>query len=61
MSQAARSQTADVERIFSQLKHIKTRIRNKMNNKTLNVLLQITSESYLITEFPVTETVKLGQ
>ena len=33
--------TADVERTFSQLKLVKTRIRNRMNEMTLDVLLRI--------------------
>jgi hypothetical protein len=52
-------QTADVERTFSQLKLIKTRVRNRMNEKTLDSLLRIAIEGPPISEFPVTETVKL--
>lgn len=52
-------QTADVERTFSQLKLIKTRVRNRMNEKTLDCLLRIAIEGPPISEFPVTETVKL--
>ena len=52
-------QTADVERTFSQLKLIKTRVRNRMNEKTLDSLLRIAIEGPPITEFPVTEAVKL--
>ena len=37
-------QTADVERTFSQLKLIKTRLRNRMNEKTLDSLLRIAIE-----------------
>ena len=51
--------TADVETTFSQLKLIKTRIRNRMNEKTLDLLLRIAIEGPGITEFPLTETVKL--
>ena len=52
-------QTADVERTFSQLKLIKTRVRNRMNEKTLDSLLRIAIEGPPISEFPVTEAVKL--
>ena len=51
--------TADMERTFSQLKLIKTRIRNRMNEKTLDSLMQIAIEGPGIAEFPVTEAVKL--
>ncbi len=46
-------QTADVERTFSQLKLIKTRIRNRMSENTLDSLLRIAIEGPPIAEFPV--------
>ena len=54
-----RIQTADVERTFTQLKLIKTRVRNRMNEKTLDSLLQIAFEGPPVSKFPVTEVVKL--
>ena len=50
---------ADVERTFSQLKLIKTRVGNRMNEKTLDSLLRIAIEDPSIGEFPLTEAVKL--
>ena len=52
-------QTADVERTFSQLKLIKTRVRNRMNEKTLDALLRIAIEGTSISEFPISDAVKL--
>ena len=52
-------QTADVERTFSQLKLIKTRVRNRMNEKTLDALLRIAIEGPSISEFPISDAVKL--
>lgn len=49
--------TADVERTFSQLKLVNTRIRNQM---TLDSLLQIENDHPAVSEFPVTEAVKRG-
>ena len=43
--------TADVERTFSQLKLIKSRTRNRMNEKTLDSLLRIAIEGPEIYEF----------
>ena len=37
--------TASVERTFSQLKFIKTRIRNRMNERSLDALLRIAIEA----------------
>lgn len=51
--------TADVERTFSQLKLIKTRIRNRMNEKTLDALLRIAVEGPSIEQFPVADAVQL--
>ena len=52
-------QTADVERTFSQLKLIKTRVRNRMLEKTLDSLLRIAIEGPPTSEFSATDTVKL--
>ena len=49
--------TADVERTFSQMKLIKTRIRNRMQEKTLDSLLRIAIEGPTIEQFPVQEVV----
>ena len=46
--------TADVERTFSQLKLIKTRTRNRMNEKTLDSL-RIALEGPDVDKFPVAE------
>ena len=43
--------TADVERTFSQLKIIKTRVRNRMLEKTLDSLLRIAIEGPKLEEF----------
>ena len=51
--------TADVERTFSQLKLIKTSIRNRMCEKTLDSLLRITTEGPSVEEYPITEAVTL--
>ena len=52
--------TATVERTFSQLKLIKTRLRNKMNEKTLDALLRIEIEgSAEVHDFPVRKAVEL--
>ena len=51
--------SADVERTFSQLKLIKTIIRNRMLEKTLDSLLHITTEGPKVTEFPVKDAVAL--
>ena len=52
-------QTADVERTFSQIKLIKSRIRNRMNENTLNSLLRIAIEGPPISNFPFTDAVQL--
>ena len=52
-------QTADVERTFSQLKIIKTRLRNRMKENTLDSLLRIAIEGPPTSEFPVADAVKL--
>ncbi len=51
--------TADVERTFSQLKLTKTKVRNRMKEKTLDSLLRIVIEGPPTSEFAVSETVKL--
>ena len=51
--------TADVERTFSQLKLIKTRTRNRMNEKTLDSLLRIVLEGPDVDKFPVADAVEL--
>ena len=51
--------TADVERTFSQLKLIKTSIRNRMAEKTLDSLLRIVTEGPCIEEFPISDAVTL--
>ena len=51
--------TADVERTFSQLKLIKTRVRNRMNEKTLDSLLRISIEGPPLENFNFSEAVKL--
>ena len=51
--------TADVERTFSQLKLIKSRTRNRMNEKTLDSLLRIAIEGPDIDKFPITQAVQL--
>ena len=50
----------DVKRIFSQLKLIISRTRNRMNEKTLDSLLRITIEGPDIDKFPVTQAVQLS-
>ena len=51
--------TADVEWTFSQLKLVKTRRRNRMNERTLDSLLRITIEGPHLDKFPVSDTVEL--
>ena len=52
--------TSDVERTFSQLKLIKTRIRNRLNEGTLDSLLRIAVEgSSSPQEYPIQEAVEL--
>ena len=51
--------SADVERTFSQLKLIKTSIRNRMNEQTLDSLLRIVIEGPPLQDFPVAEAVAL--
>ena len=51
--------TADVERTFSQLKLIKTSIRNRIAEKTLDSLLRFVTESPCIEEFPISDAVTL--
>ena len=51
--------SADVERTFSQLKVIKTNIRNRMNEQTLDLLLRIVIEGPPLQDFPVAEAVSL--
>ena len=47
------------KRTFSQLKVIKTRLQNRMNEKTLASLLRIAIEGPPISEFPVADVAKL--
>ena len=51
--------TSDVERTFSQLKLVKTRIRNRMKEKTLNSLLRIILEGPDLKDFPFEEAIEL--
>ena len=51
--------TSTVERTFSQLKLIKTRIRNRMKNKTLDALLRIATERSNVEKFPFEKAVNL--
>ena len=49
--------TADVETTFSKLKLIKTSIRNRMSEQTLDSLLRIVTEGPRVEDYPVTEAV----
>ena len=51
--------SCDVERTFSQLKLIKSRVRNRMKEETLDSLLRIAIEGPPVQEFPVSEAVAL--
>ena len=51
--------TADVERAFSQLKLIKTRIRNRLAESTLDCLLRIAIEGPSPEDYPFSEAVEL--
>ena len=51
--------SADVERTFSQLKLIKTNIRNRMIEKTLDGLLRIAIEGPKLEDFPFQNVVTL--
>ena len=51
--------TADVERTFSQLKLIKTPIKNRMQEQTLDSLLRIVILGPPLDSFPVNEAVAL--
>ena len=51
--------TADVERTFSQLKLIKTRIRNCLAESTLDSLLRISIEGSSYEDYPLSEAVEL--
>ena len=51
--------TADVERTFSQLKMIKTGIRNRMCEQTLDALLRIVTEGPCLEDYPISEAVNL--
>jgi len=51
--------TADVERTFSQLKLIKTRIRNHLAESTLDSLLRIAIEGPPPEDYPLSEAVEL--
>ena len=44
--------SADVDRTFSQLKLIKTAVRNRMTEQTLDSLLRIIIEGPSVEEFP---------
>ena len=50
---------ADVERTFSQLKLIKTRIRNRLAESTLDSLLRISIEGSSPEDYPLSEAVEL--
>ena len=51
--------TADVERTFSQLKLVKTSIRNRMCEKTLDSLLRIATQGPKVEDYPINEAVTL--
>lgn len=51
--------TADVERDFSQMKLIKTYLRNRMNEQTLDSIMRIVIEGPILKEFPFEEVVNL--
>ena len=51
--------TADCERDFSQLNFVKTPLRNRMNERTLDSIIRIAVEGPPIKEFPFTEAVRL--
>ena len=51
--------TADVERDFSQMKLIKTYLRNKMNEQTLYSIMRIVIEEPTLKEFTFEEAVKM--
>lgn len=51
--------TADVERTFSQLKLIKTRIRNRLAESTLDSLLRISIEGSSPEDYPFSEAIEL--
>ena len=51
--------TADVERTFPQLKMIKTGIRNRMCEQTLDALLRIVTEGPCLEDYPIGEAVNL--
>ena len=51
--------TADVERTFSQLKLIKTRIRNRLAESALDCLLRIAIEGPSPEDYPFSEAVEL--
>ena len=51
--------TADCERDFSQLKLIKTILRNRMSETTLDALMRITVEGPKLQDFPFQRAVKL--
>lgn len=51
--------TADCERDFSQLKFIKTVLRNRMKEQTLDAIIRIVIEGPTVHEFPFKEAVQL--
>ena len=51
--------TASVERTFSQLNFIKTDIRNRMSERTLDALLRIAVNGPSLEHFPVKDAAKL--
>ena len=51
--------TADCERDFSQLKFVKTTLRNRLKDKTLDSILRIVLEGSPVEEFPFPEAVKM--
>ena len=51
--------TADVERTFSQLKLIKTSVKNRISEKTLDSLLRIVIEGPPLKDYPIPDAVSL--
>ena len=51
--------TADCERDFSQLNFVKTALRNRMNEKTLDSIIRIVVEGPPISNYPFQEAVCL--
>ena len=51
--------TVDYERDFSQLNFVKTSLRNRMNQKTLDAIIRILGKGPSISEYPFQEAVRL--